>query len=271
MGTSRVDNIISKIGEDNMGLVRSKDDIDGRAKRFAEGYTLDHAVLVTAMFTTTEDAIRRVLPPPLEPGPLPIASTYVAEFHKPDFCPPYNEAAVFVPAQYKEEPGSYCLSMPVTNDIAMIGGREIYGYPKKIAESISLERHGNDVRGQCVRRGVPIVEIEGKVVEVMEEEVSTGPHFLVKSMADERGIGAGLKPLLIRQQNKVELDRVEIGEGTVKFGDSIYDPLHEIPVNDVVMFSYAEGKIVMPPAKVLGELDPIEYAPYQFIKYDWDP
>ncbi|MHA2379119.1 MAG: acetoacetate decarboxylase family protein [Candidatus Thorarchaeota archaeon] len=253
-----------------MGLVRTREDIAERAKRFSDGYVLGDAVLVTVMFTTTEDAIRRVLPPPLEPGQLPIASAYVAEFHKPDFCPPYNEAAVFVPAQYKEEPGSYCLSMPVTNDIAMIGGREIYGYPKKIAESISVQRFGQEVKGQCVRRGVPIVEIEGILSDVLDEEVSVGPHFLVKSIADEGGVGAGFKPLLIRQQNKVEFDRVETGEGTVKLGDSVYDPLHEIPVNEVVMVSYSEGNIIMPPGEVLSEIDPEEYSPYQWIKYDWD-
>ncbi len=30
----------------------------------------------------------------------------------------------------------YCLSMPVDDDMAMAGGREAFGYPKKMAEVI---------------------------------------------------------------------------------------------------------------------------------------
>ncbi len=255
-----------------MKLVRTKEEIEERAKKYSEGYVLDDVKMIVAMFTTTEEAIKHIVPPPLEPGPILLASAYVAEFHKSNFCPPYNEAAVFLPVQYKGEAGSYCLSMPVTNDIAMIGGREIYGYPKKIAESITVERTGNTVKGICIRRGVPIVEIEVSLTGIMEERSPPGPHFLVKSVADEKGIGVGMKPQLMRQQNTVKIGKLEIGEGSVRFPESKYDPLHQIPVIDVMLVSYTEGATVtMPPGEIVTELDPVEYAPYQVIKYDWDP
>ncbi len=254
-----------------MKLVRTKEEVDERAKRYSEGYVLSDVKMVIAMFTTTEEAIRQVIPPPLEPGQILMASAYVAEFHESNFCPPYNEAAVFLPVQYKGEAGSYCISMPVDNDIAMLGGREIYGYPKKIADSIAVERSGDTAKGVCIRRGVPIVEISVKLTDVMEERSPQGPHFLVKSILDERGIGVGMKPLLVRQQNRTELDKLEIGEGVVRFPESKYDPLHQIPIVDVMLVSYTEGAtITMPPGEIVEELDPVAYAPYHFIKYDWD-
>ena len=82
------------------------------------------------MFTTTMEAVQRLLPPPLEPAETLACTAFVGEYHRTNFIPPYNEAAVFIPCQYKGEVGSYCLAMPVTTDIAMIGGREVYGYPK---------------------------------------------------------------------------------------------------------------------------------------------
>lgn len=255
-----------------MGLIRSKEEISKRARQYQRGYVLGEAVIVTAMFTTTPEAIARVLPPPLEPGEIPIASAYVAEFHKPNFCPPYNEAAVFVPCQYKGEAGSYCLSMPVDNDIAMIGGREIYGYPKKIAESITVTKKDNEVHGVCVRRGIPIVDIKVTLIDVLEETPSIGPHFVIKSMLDEKGVGAHPKPVLIKQENVLKMDKIEIGDGLVSFGESKYDPLHEIPVNEVIIVSYSENaRITMPPGNPITEIDAEEYSPYQFIKYDWDP
>ncbi|MFX0054609.1 MAG: acetoacetate decarboxylase family protein [Promethearchaeota archaeon] len=255
-----------------MKLTRTMEEIEERSKKYAEGYVLSNATMIIAMFTTTEDAIRQVIPAPLEPGPILMASAYVAEFHESNFCPPYNEAAVFLPVQYKGETGSYCISMPVDNDIAMLGGREIYGYPKKIADSITVERAGNNAKGVCIRRGVPIVEIEVTLTDVMEERSPQGPHFLVKSILDERGLGVGMKPLLIRQQNRTELVKLEIGEGSVRFPESKYDPLHQIPIVDVMLVSYTEGATVtMPFGEIVEELEPDEYAPYHFIKYDWDP
>lgn len=255
-----------------MGLIRSKDEIAKRFKQYEKGYELAEAKIITAMFITTREAIERVLPPPLEPGDTLGASAYVAEFHSPSFCPPYNEAAVFIPCKYKGEAGSYCLSMPVDNDMAMIGGREIYGYPKKIAESISVTRTGTEVYGVCVRKGIPIVEIKTKLTDVLQEKVVPGPHFVVKSMLDEKGVGAQKEPVLMRQQNIVAMPKVEIGDGTVSFGVSKYDPLHEIPVEEVMMVSFSENAtIIMPPGNAITTIDAEEYTPYQMIKYDWDP
>jgi acetoacetate decarboxylase len=44
--------------------------------------------------------------------PTPTGTAYVAEFHTPNFGPPYNEAALLLTAQYNGEVGSYCLAMP---------------------------------------------------------------------------------------------------------------------------------------------------------------
>jgi len=254
-----------------MGLVRTKEEIRKRYIQYEKGYELAETKIMTAMFVTTREAIERALPPPLEPGETLGASAYVAEFYRPNFCPPYNEAAVFIPCEYKGEAGSYCLSMPVDNDIAMIGGREIYGYPKKMAESISVTRKGNEVHGECVRRGIPIIEIKTTLTDVLEEKFVPGPHFVIKSILDEKGVGARIGPVLLRQQNIVEMPKVEIGEGTVSFGKSKYDPLHEIPVEEVMMVSYSENATVtMPPGNAIVTIDAEEYTPFHVIKYDWE-
>jgi len=53
----------------------------------------------------------------------------------------------------------------------MIGGREICGYPKKSAKSISVTRKGNEVHGVYVQRGIPIIEIRTKLTDVIEENL----------------------------------------------------------------------------------------------------
>lgn len=255
-----------------MGIIRSKRELTKRAHHFKDGFVLGNIRMVTAVCATTEEAIREVLPEPLEVGPMLSVFAYIAEFGTSSFCSPYSEGAIFVSAKYKDEVGTYCLSMPVTNDMAMIAGRETYGYPKKIAETISVERNGNNVYGKCIRRGIPIIEIRGELSEVLQETSSYRPHFLVKSIADERGIRISQKPLLVRQHTEVlKPGKTERGDGTVVFGESIHDPFHEIPITQVLMVSYTEGLTIrLRPGTILEEIDAEKYTPYSMMKYDWD-
>lgn len=254
-----------------MGLVRSKDEIKKRYKQYEKGYQLLNVKLLYAMFSTTMETVERLLPPPLEPGDTLVCVAFVAEYQRTNFIPPYNEAAVFIPCQYKGEAGRYCVAMPVTTDIAMIGGREVYGYPKKIAEKIFIERVGNEVHGLCVRHDVPIIEIKGTLTEELEAREAPGPSFVIKSMLDEKGVGVAKNPILIRNVNPSEFDKIEIGEGTLTFGESKYDYIHEIHIDQVMAIMFMEdGKITMPPGEILAEIDSEEYAPYHSIKYDWE-
>jgi acetoacetate decarboxylase len=60
------------------------------------------------------------------------------------------ESALFLQAEYNGEEGAYCLAMPVTNDMALILGREVFGYPKKMAD-IYIKRNGEKVEGWTER------------------------------------------------------------------------------------------------------------------------
>ncbi|MHA1904202.1 MAG: acetoacetate decarboxylase family protein [Candidatus Thorarchaeota archaeon] len=254
-----------------MGLVRSKEELTKRKNRFKDGFILSEVKMINVLFTTTVEAIKRVLPPQLEPPEAPLANAYVAEFHRSSFCPPYNEAALFVSAEYKGMTGSYCLSMPVTNDIAMIGGREIYGYPKKIAENIHVKRRGNDVTGICTRRGIDIIKIDAVLSDPFDDEVASSPHFLLKSFADERGIGPDSNPKIVKQHSQITWGPREVGEGRLTLGESIYDPLSDIPVGEVLMALYTEHtEIRMTPGEILEVVDPSNIEPYMHVKYDWD-
>lgn len=66
---------------------------------------------------------------------------------------------MFVPVTHKGETGAYCLTMPVDDDVAMIGGREQFGIPKKIAE-ITLDRDSDTVVGRVARKGSEILTLE---------------------------------------------------------------------------------------------------------------
>jgi len=255
-----------------MGLVRSLNEISGFGEHFSKGYVLGDAVMVMVMFRTKAEIVKRVLPPPLEPDPASTGSAYVAEFHKTNFGVTYNEAALFISAQYKGEVGNYCLSMPVTNDMAMIGGREVYGFPKKIAEMIRVERKGNEVTGVCIRKGIPIIEIKINLTGPAEPEAipPQGPNYLFKYFEDPRLGAFDYNPRLVKQFSEIDWGKPELGEGELTLAKSKYDPIHEIPIEEVLIAGYTKGmEIRMQPGEVVAEVDPIKFRPYSFIKGDW--
>ena len=85
--------------------------------------------------------------------------------------------------EYRGERGFYCLAMPVDDDTAMIGGREQFGFPKKMADHISLDRDGARVIGSVVRHGVEILHIEGDA----HEEVTPEPRWGIREVRDLEG------------------------------------------------------------------------------------
>ena len=192
-----------------MGLVRSLNAISQREKHFSSGYMFRDGVMIMAVFRTKADVVRRALPPPLEPAPTPTGLAYMTELRKTNFGVSYSEAGLFISAQYQGEVGKYCLSMPVTDDMALVWGREIYGYPKKIAETITVKREGNKVTGVCIRKGIRIIEITANLNEKGEPGAipPAAPNYLFKHSWNPKYPIQGsfdYHPRLIKHRNEID-------------------------------------------------------------------
>ena len=109
-----------------MGFVKSFEAILAQSSKTADFYD---AEMLTVLWETKPDIVRRLLPPPLKPAAQPLAMAFVANYPRTNFDVTYQESALFLRAEWEGEEGGYCLSMSVTNDIAMAGGREIFGFP----------------------------------------------------------------------------------------------------------------------------------------------
>jgi len=254
-----------------MGLVRTPEELKQRKQHFAEGSMVGDTKILFASFLTDPKVIKRVLPPPLEPAPQPIGLVYVAEFGTSNFSRPYNEAAVFLSAQFKGEIGNYCISMPVTLDAPMWLGRENEGYPKKLAEFIAIEERGNYVTGNCIRRSKRLITLTIQLKGPLKQELPQTDTFVIKAFPNITGEGFEYPPLLIRLQNEFRWNTPEMGVGRLTFGESPHDPIHEIPIKDVILAGYGTGiEIWTPPGEVVAELDSETYEPFYWIKQDWD-
>lgn len=102
-------------------------------------------------YRTDKDAVRRALPPPLEYisdivefwwswNPV---TTCAAPNGITEVVTPFGEAGITIPAKYKDYKGGYFAYMWLNSDLALIRGREIWGYPKYFAQVDVVEYSDN--------------------------------------------------------------------------------------------------------------------------------
>ena len=109
------------------------------------------ATTLVAIYETDADVVASVLPPPLEPiddayARVTIASVDIAGL------PTFGACTFAVMCRHEGTVGDYALVMPMSTEQSVIGGRETFGEPKKIAE-VTLDRDGDTVVGRSLVSG----------------------------------------------------------------------------------------------------------------------
>ncbi len=246
-----------------------------------------NAEILSAVFRTDPDVVQTILPKPLVPADEPLGWAFVARYPETNFGPSsYNEGWLSLSAVYKGEPGWYPLAVPVDNDMAMVAGRETHGFPKKIAERITLERTDNLVMGRVIRRGVEVLHIEVELSDVVSATAldAIGPEvddlegypsrkivaFMFKFFPGTGG-GFDYLPRLVRDVALLRpRDDVRSGAGKLEMVSSPYDPLGDIPVRDLLNVSYGTWNMYMLPGRVVARVkNPLGFARYAMFKQDW--
>jgi hypothetical protein len=115
---------------------------------------------ISAVFEAKDARLyRELLPAPFEmPDRLLV---HVAVVHYDEVTPalvPYHEAYVMLRSRYRGETGLFPLTMPVDDVTANEGGRQI-GFPKYVADRITLTEEKEVSRGEVVRQGVSVIEV----------------------------------------------------------------------------------------------------------------
>src|SRR5687768_10305996 len=120
------------------------------------------ATSLVAVYETDPDIVAAVLPPPLKPSDRPLVTVKVATVDLGRGLPPFGAGSFAVQARHEGTVGNYALLMPMTTEQSVVGGRETFGEPKKLAE-VTLTRDGDQVKGLITRLGTTIIEIAGRV------------------------------------------------------------------------------------------------------------
>ena len=222
---------------------------------------------VHAVWETDPDALAQVLPPPLKPTATPYVRATINEVDI--FGSPLGAAAISVACAHGAEEGWYSLVMPMTTERSLIGGREVFGEPKKLAE-VAVDRDGDLVAGTVTRHGVTFAEIRGRIAAALEPPAPyVKVDWYLKFLPAVNGSGFDADPLLVRCVRTEKTRALNAVEGEVILRESALDPVADLPVLRLVEITFGE-KTSDQRGEVVARLDPKEILPYVHQRYD-DP
>ncbi len=126
-----------------------------------EGKLWENARFVLADVPLNAAEARKIMPLGIKLVEPASGILFIADYTKTSFTIPYKEAALLVRVRTLFGDGLHCCWMVVDDDTALIYGRELLGYPKKLAE-ITFEENGDLINASVTRRGIRAMAMEAE-------------------------------------------------------------------------------------------------------------
>jgi acetoacetate decarboxylase len=236
--------------------------------RELEATTIDSwASVLSAVYETDPDALAAVLPPPLSPPPEPLVRIAIASVDLGRNYPPFGAGTFAVNAMHGDRLGAYPLVMPMTTEQAVIGGRETYGEPKKLAR-VEVNVDGDQVNGFFERMGVRFVDLGGTIGADLDPGSETSRvDFYFKFLNDPNGTGFDAPPSLV-YCHRIEKTRwVKAVAGEVTLREAPLDPVADLPVVRLRSIEFGE-RSTRQRGEIVGVVDGAALRPYVHQRYD---
>ena len=214
-------------------------------------------------YPTDAASLAKVLPPGIDPGAKPMVHLSIYEVAVPD--EPEYGIWITVDADYKGEPGVYCIGYGIDQESAIFISRDMNGQPKYPAE-VTYYRTGDRVVARCSHQGYTFVEFDGKISGPRENpgEFSEDEWWVKVS----RAVGGAEKaydfaPHVVKVHTTHQPVHLEQLEGELTLRDSPWDPIAEfLPVKGKVDAYLSTAAMLGRDITLEGPLDPDAYWPF---------
>ncbi|ARU56765.1 acetoacetate decarboxylase (ADC) family protein [Oleiphilus messinensis] len=193
------------------------------------GRLYQNAQYLTAVVEVDEKAMTRWLPSGIKLANPNRADLFCAYFPNNVYTGAYHEAGLFVHVKAGRGYGIFCPWMILDDDRAMILGRELLGYPKKMGE-ISWAHEDNRIITHASRRGSSLIEMKATLGEVLHDAppILGLPHRNVSGLM---GLGLPREIRFTPIEKPIEVRQVDM---QLSLNGSANDPVHEMGLGRVV-------------------------------------
>jgi acetoacetate decarboxylase len=208
-------------------------------------YHYQDASLMIFNYVTDGPSAARLLPAEAELADPPTAGLVFASYPSSTLGP-YQEVVVFLNALYQGREVKYAAYLYVTTDVAMAAGREMGGFPKKIA-AIDFHAHNDQGYHATLRRPAGLCLATGhlRLVRQLQDNFSTTLNYLTLRL-----IPSPTKDAPPSMAELVETDWVVNngvaweGSGSCQItGASASDPLQVVPVVNLLGCELIRGDL----------------------------
>lgn len=188
---------------------------------------------VSVFCRCNEDMLARFLPEDFEVA-TNLIEIFIMESPDAGALGTYNEGGVVIPIRYKGKVGGHVALEYVDNDDSMAVGREIWGYPKKLADCPMAFADDGTVTGKIVRRGIDLVSIAFKPSETSFEKPVLQPRYQIKTFPCAAGGDTDLYQVIHNQVTDFVIHNAQTGTATLEVKSSGQDPLEQLGIQEIV-------------------------------------
>lgn len=197
--------------------------------------------------------IRRVIPAPLEPRTNTVI-TWISQFELGTTQGAFKEMAIYVQVEYQDYQGDYEPFLYVNSPVPLTGGREIWGYQKKMAD-ISLSFDQEATVGKIVRLDHQIMKtvvVPEHTATMTEIPWSRDGVFSLKYIPSAEEGGAAVRELVLTEGKfTAQEGKFFSGRGSVNFERSEIDPTYLLEPKRIIAGFFGEGDLFLPFGKVV--------------------
>lgn len=212
------------------------------------------AQAMTIAYETDAESAAALLPEGLE-LPLPAMARLMFVRYPFSTFGPYNEAILGVECLWQGEPRFYIAHIAVTEVPPLVAGREVWGYPKKMAH-IEIAREAEFLTGTLERPlGVRLITAAVRLERPLPVGVAAGGGGSLSLRvipSAEQGALPSLAELIEVTNMETATHEAWAGTGTLSFDTaSALDPWHCLPARRVVGAGYSRYDFTLPNGRVL--------------------
>ncbi len=193
------------------------------------GFIYRNAHYLVADLELCPERALRFVPRPLRLATPARAQLFTAYFPETTFGSVYREAGVFFEVLHRGTPAIFSPWMLVDDDVALIVGRELLGYPKKLGEFV-WELEGDRVRGVARRRGHELLSMRG----TLGARIASPPPMLGRAHRNVRSTTGIALPKLVAFTPEERILEVRSAEIELEIHGSERDPLHQMGLGRVL-------------------------------------
>lgn len=200
-----------------------------------------------------EEGIRKTLPSVFTPVGN-IIEVFLMNVTNVEGLDPYMEGGIVIPCKYEDTVGAHVVYEYVTDDDSMAAGREIWGYPKKIA-NMTFDESGNFVNSTLSRRGTKLIEINFEKDESANDyqRPQMQPRLQLKRFVRADGTGFDMDQIISNTLKKSNIKEQYLGKAKVTINGTKQDPLNWLTPIEVVGAEFIVADFVLDYGTVLKE------------------